>query len=108
MTLDTVTIPTEVVFTKSAPSGTRSKCSHIGTGAVATRLIPQLVNKLCTGGDLSFFIVERRDGTFMPTADLLACGMGQYGGLGNGLFSTAQGSPLRVKAVSGLQECTLK
>ena len=60
---------------------------------------------MMVGGDLTFFIVERNDGTFIKITDVLACGMGQWGGLGNGLYSTAQGSPSRIKAVSGLLEC---
>lgn len=31
--------------------------------------------------------------------------MGQWGGLGNGLYSSAQGDLVRIKAVSGLTEC---
>jgi hypothetical protein len=37
--------------------------------------------------------------------DLLFCGNGQWGGLGNNTFSSAQGDPIRAKAVSGLLEC---
>ncbi|TDL27543.1 RCC1/BLIP-II [Rickenella mellea] len=87
MTIDTITVPTEVVLNRTSPSATRSRCINISTG-----------------GDLTFFMVERKDGTAMTSIDLLSCGMGQWGGLGNGLYSTAQGSPVRVKAVSGLLE----
>lgn len=52
-----------------------------------------------------FFTVERVDGTSVPVTDLLACGMGQWGGLGTGVYTTAQGEPARVKTVSGLLEC---
>ena len=31
--------------------------------------------------------------------------MGQWGGLGNGLYSTSQGDPSRVQSISGLLEC---
>ncbi|KAH8117476.1 RCC1/BLIP-II [Phellopilus nigrolimitatus] len=91
LTVDTITIPTEVVFSKSASANTRSKCVNINAG-----------------GDLTFFTVERTDGSFMPSTELLSCGMGQWGGLGNGLYSTAQGNPSRVKAVSGLLEFSEK
>lgn len=37
--------------------------------------------------------------------DVLACGMGQWGGLGNGSYSQAQGAPVKVKTVSGVTEC---
>ena len=33
------------------------------------------------------------------------CGNGRWGGLGNNIYSSAQGSPLRAKSVSGLLEC---
>ena len=49
--------------------------------------------------------MERIDGSLIPNTDLLACGMGQWGGLGTGVYTTAQGDPARVKAVSGLVEC---
>ena len=57
-----------------------------------------------SGGDLTFFLVERSNNGQMSN-DLLACGMGQWGALGNGLYTTAQGTPTKVRAVSGLLEC---
>lgn len=59
------------------------------------------------GGDLAFFTVERVDGTAIRNVDVLSCGNGQYGGLGNALFSNAQSVPVRTKAVSGLLECNV-
>lgn len=41
----------------------------------------------------------------MPYTDVLSCGNGQYGGLGNAQYSNAQFVPVRAKAVSGLLEC---
>lgn len=57
------------------------------------------------GGDLTIFEVERVDGSSVPYIDVLSCGNGQYGGLGNAQFSNAQFVPVRAKAVSGLLEC---
>ena len=57
------------------------------------------------GGDLTCFIVERSDGVSVPTVDLLMCGNGQWGGLGNNVYSNSQGNPVRAKNVSGLLEC---
>lgn len=37
--------------------------------------------------------------------DVLACGNGQWGGLGNATYSTAQGEPAKVKVISGILEC---
>ncbi|KAI0049695.1 RCC1/BLIP-II [Auriscalpium vulgare] len=85
--LDTITVPTEVVLSRSTARGSLSKCIDINAA-----------------GDLSFFTVERRDGSAIPTVDLLSCGNGQYGGLGNALFTSGQGVPVRTKSVSGLLE----
>lgn len=68
-------------------------------------IVSGVYSDILIGGDLTFFIVERNDGSSIRTTDVLSCGMGQWGGLGNGLYSTAQGSPSRVKGVSGLVEC---
>jgi alpha-tubulin suppressor-like RCC1 family protein len=89
VTLDTITVPTEVVLWRGTPSGTRTRCIDLNVG-----------------GDLAFFTVERVDGTAISNVELLSCGNGQYGGLGNALFSNAQSVPVRTKAVSGLLECT--
>lgn len=58
-----------------------------------------------TGGDLTFFTVERDVTTGANVIDVLACGNGQWGGLGNAAYSNAQGVPARVKNVSGILEC---
>ena len=60
---------------------------------------------MLTGGDLSMFTVERKDGSSLDTVDLLVCGNGQWGGLGNSVFTNAQSNPVRAKGVSGLLEC---
>lgn len=88
MTLDTISIPTEVVLWRSTAGSTTTKCLD-----------------LHAGGNLAFFTVERNDGSGIPTIDLLACGNGQYGGLGNAMYSSAQGVPVRTRGVSGLLEC---
>ncbi|KAJ3476287.1 hypothetical protein NLI96_g11263 [Meripilus lineatus] len=91
VTVDTVTVPTEIILWRSTPQLMRSTCVDI-----------------FAGGDLTFFTVERVDGTAMPYVDVLACGNGQWGGLGNALYTNAQGSPLRAKNVSGLYEYSEK
>lgn len=88
VSLDTITIPTEVVLWRGTPSGTRTRCIDLNAG-----------------GDLAFFTVERVDGTSITNVEVLSCGNGQYGGLGNALFSNAQSVPMRTKAISGLLEC---
>ena len=51
------------------------------------------------------FTVERKDGSGIDIVDVLVCGNGQWGGLGNSMFSNAQSAPVRAKGVSGLLEC---
>jgi len=87
VTLSVITVPTEVVLWRDTSKGTRTTCTDIQTG-----------------GDLSTFTVERKDGSSIDTVDVLVCGNGQWGGLGNSVFSNAQGSPVRAKGVSGLLE----
>ncbi|KAI0736633.1 RCC1/BLIP-II [Fomitopsis betulina] len=91
VSLDTITVPTEVILWRSTPAGMRTTCLDV-----------------YAGGDLTFFKVERRDGTALPYIDVLACGNGQFGGLGNAQFSNAQGAPARLRAVSGLLEYSEK
>lgn len=38
------------------------------------------------------------------TVDLLAAGMGQFGSLGNNMYTQSQATPVRVRNVSGLKE----
>lgn len=78
-----------MVLWRGTPSNTRTQCIDLNAG-----------------GDLAFFTVERIDGTAIRNVEILSCGNGQYGGLGNALFSNAQSVPVRTKAVSGLLECT--
>ncbi|KAF7972631.1 hypothetical protein HWV62_17284 [Athelia sp. TMB] len=87
VTLDTITVPTEIVLSRTVSSKIRSKCLDI-----------------YSGGSLTGFTVERIDERGVRTVDLLMCGNGRWGGLGNNLFSNAQGNPLRAKSVSGLLE----
>ncbi|KAH9946265.1 RCC1/BLIP-II [Epithele typhae] len=87
VTLDTITVPTEVILWRNAPARTKTTCRDIHAG-----------------GDLTMFEVERVDGTSMPSVEILACGNGQYGGLGSGQYSNAQSAPVRAKNVSGLFE----
>ncbi|KIM80836.1 hypothetical protein PILCRDRAFT_822120 [Piloderma croceum F 1598] len=91
VTLDAITVPTEVVLWRTVSNKTQSRCLNI-----------------CSGGDLTCFTVERIDGNDVRTVDLLMCGNGRWGGLGNNIYSNAQGNPLRAKSVSGLLEYSEK
>ncbi|KAJ7694182.1 regulator of chromosome condensation 1/beta-lactamase-inhibitor protein II, partial [Mycena rosella] len=84
---DSIVIPTEVVLwpTKSQQSSTRC----LGVYA---------------GGDLAGFTIERAPANEATTVELLMCGDGQWGGLGNNLYSNAQVNPVRVQPLSGLVE----
>lgn len=79
--VEIVQVPVEVVLAKGYPGGTAVECLDVKAGGTTT-----------------FFTVERsspgKQGTFI---DLLACGSGINGGLGNGLWSSANGVPSRVK-----------
>ncbi|KAJ3091529.1 hypothetical protein HK102_000228 [Quaeritorhiza haematococci] len=54
---------------------------------------------IAAGGQTSLFVIDK------PTeSELLACGNGQWGQLGNGGFVHVQPQPVRVKGTSGLVE----
>ncbi|CAE7227454.1 unnamed protein product [Rhizoctonia solani] len=84
---EAIPIPTEVILSRIYSSGSHVKC----TG-------------MATGGDLAYFMVDVIAPGNVPSADVLACGMGQWGGLGNGQYLQAQGAPVKVKSVSGITE----
>lgn len=90
-TTDFVPAPTEIVLSRGYPGGTNVKCIDIAAG-----------------GDIAYFIVETYRGA-IPTSsdvniDLLAAGMGQFGSLGNAGYIQAQGTPVKVKVISGVKE----
>ena len=61
--------------------------------------------KIAAGGTNSYFMVDVEDTTKNRiTADVLSCGTGIYGNLGNGRWTHVQGTPTKVKALSGLFE----
>ncbi|GAA6016972.1 hypothetical protein JCM10207_007867 [Rhodosporidiobolus poonsookiae] len=69
--------------------------------------------RIAAGGNVSYFVVSADrgasygSGSVSTSQDLLACGQGQFGGIGNGLWAHAM-TPTRVKAVSGLSEWSEK
>ena len=102
MSLDTVTVPTEVVLWRFVPSNTESKCLSVSAGMRIQS--PLLSYSPPIGGDLSAFVVEHK-GKDHPTTDLLMSGNGQYGGLGNTAYLNSQGEPTRVRGISGFLQC---
>ena len=73
------------------------------------------VTSIAAGGVNSFFTVDAAvvatrgqngaaTGAGRVTADTWSCGRGTYGGLGNGRWTHMQGTPIKVKALSGLYE----
>ncbi|CAH7686288.1 regulator of chromosome condensation 1/beta-lactamase-inhibitor protein II, partial [Phakopsora pachyrhizi] len=59
---------------------------------------------IAAGGDLSFFVIESLEPKRgSKSVDVLACGNGQFGGIGNGQWMN-QATPTRVKTISGLTE----
>ena len=108
--METITVPTEVILWRSTPATTKTKCLDIFAGMSplppASHVCPLAdIDPFAIGGDLTMFEVERTDGSSMPQVDVLSCGNGQWGGLGNAQYSNAQSSPVRAKNVSGLFEC---
>ncbi|KAL0579967.1 hypothetical protein V5O48_002051 [Marasmius crinis-equi] len=87
VTMDTVTVPSEVALWKSVSRRTQSKCLGISAG-----------------GDLTCYTVARVIDSSPTTVDVMMCGNGQWGGLGNNVFSNGQGTPVRARNVSELTE----
>ncbi|KAF8250271.1 RCC1/BLIP-II [Wilcoxina mikolae CBS 423.85] len=61
---------------------------------------PAAVTSVAAGGSNTYFTVDSSSGTH----DVLSCGTGIHGNLGNGRWTHVQGPPSRIKALSGLQE----
>ncbi|PWN21427.1 RCC1/BLIP-II [Microstroma glucosiphilum] len=91
MSIECVPVPSEVVLAKAFSGSSRDvKCTGIAAG-----------------GDNSFFVTERREEGRLGTGksiDVLASGKGQWGTLGNAMWSQVKPDPSRVKTVSGLME----
>ncbi|THU99335.1 RCC1/BLIP-II [Dendrothele bispora CBS 962.96] len=88
VTVESITVPTEVILWRSLASGTQTKCLDVAAG-----------------GDLTCFTVERiKSNPSSKIFEVLTCGNGQWGGLGNNVFTNAQGTPARARNVSGLME----
>lgn len=56
---------------------------------------------------MTAFVVERKSVNNPTTTDLLMAGNGQFGGLGNNTFANSQGTPTRVKGISGRLQCEI-
>jgi alpha-tubulin suppressor-like RCC1 family protein len=78
-----------------------------------TNMVPRVTN-VAAGGVNSFFTVdatrvagqgeEDPRGIGYITSDTWSCGQGIWGGLGNGRWTHVQGTPSKIKALSGLFE----
>ncbi|KAN0060888.1 hypothetical protein ACQY0O_006622 [Thecaphora frezii] len=91
VTIECVPVPSEIVLTRSFPNSS--------TDVKAT--------SIAAGGDNSFFMTERREPGALGAGtkiDLLAVGKGQWGTLGNAMWSQVAAQPAKVKTVSGLME----
>ncbi len=78
--VEMITVPVEIVLAKNYPGGTALSCVDIKAG-----------------GSSTFFTVERSLPGKESAVDLLACGNGMSGSLGNGMWSSACGVPTKVK-----------
>lgn len=79
-TVEMVSVPVEVVLARNYPGGTVLTCTDIKAA-----------------GQTTFYTVERAMAGKDTVVDLLACGNGMSGSLGNGMWSSANGVPTRVK-----------
>jgi alpha-tubulin suppressor-like RCC1 family protein len=105
VTLPSISVPTEIVLSMFTEKGTVSRCTGIAAGTFVNPLLILCKLIVRAGGDLTFFTVERELPNGGSIVDVLACGNGQWGGLGNAAYSNAQGIPVKVKSVSGVLEC---
>jgi hypothetical protein len=102
-----ITVPTEINLSRNVPRGTISKCNNVAAGELiqlGTRQFTKYSDIRGLGGDLSAFTVEHQT-PGSQTVELLMCGNGQWGGLGNNKYSTSQSTPVKARNVSGLTEC---
>jgi hypothetical protein len=104
-----VSVPAEVNLSRNYAGSSSVKCTDIAAGQrVALRSLfshPHILS-LPPGGNVAYFTIESV-GTSreVPFLDVFACGMGQYGALGNGTYVQAQGTPVRMKVLSGNLMC---
>jgi len=90
--IECVTAPTEVVLARCFPSSVDVRCTAIYAGAENSIFVTSRLEPL--GG---------RSGV-RAVRDVLSCGKGTLGTLGNAQWTQVASSPVRVKSVSGLQE----
>jgi alpha-tubulin suppressor-like RCC1 family protein len=89
--MECVPIPSEIVLSKCFPNTSVDiRCTDVKAAA-----------------DNTFFTMSRREpGTVAGgKIDVLAVGKGQWGTLGNAMWSQVTSVPVKVKTVSGLIEC---
>ena len=98
-------MPAEVNFSRNY-TGNFVKCTDIAAGQRVSCQYSVLTFSSPPGGNITYFIVESVGASGgVPSIDVFACGMGQYGALGNGTYVQAQGTPVKMKALSGNFMC---
>lgn len=106
VTMDTITIPTEVILWRAVSRDLDTNCTDMAAGESLSIFVwEMLTSMLVIAGDLAAFVVDRSDKRDVSYSELLMSGNGQWGGLGNNVMTTAQSNASRVKAVSGMQQC---
>ncbi|SPO22154.1 related to FMP25 - mitochondrial inner membrane protein involved in assembly of cytochrome bc1 complex [Ustilago trichophora] len=89
--VECVPVPTEVVLSRSFSNNS----------------LDVRATSIAAGADNSFFMTTRRESSGAGNGlkiDLLASGKGQWGTIGNAMWSQVVSQPSRVKTVSGLME----
>ena len=104
--MDTITVPSEVALWKSVSPRAQSECLKVAAGMFCSDKGSRAADtSTCAGGDLTCFTVQRVKEPSPATVDVMMCGNGQWGGLGNNIFSNGQGTPVRARNVSEMTEC---
>ncbi|KAI8923862.1 regulator of chromosome condensation 1/beta-lactamase-inhibitor protein II [Entophlyctis helioformis] len=73
--------------------------SAAGNPSDQARPLDAHCTRIAAGGDTTLFVIETPDAT-----QVLACGNGQFGQLGNGAFLQAMHTPTKIKSLSNLCE----
>jgi Regulator of chromosome condensation (RCC1) repeat len=62
-------------------------------------------SRIAAGGNNSYFVIDKIDKDKRPVTEVYSAGMGQYGQLGNAMYSQLQPTPVKVKEISNNSEC---
>jgi hypothetical protein len=64
-----------------------------------------MCSRIAAGGNNSYFVIDKVDKAQRQVTEVYSAGMGQYGQLGNAMYSQIQLAPVKVKEISNNMEC---